>query len=139
MTTDFIQLSPKKQKFVRYLKLLNAYKPKPSEIRKELSICKSTYYRWLKDKNLNKISSEIYIDESKKHLPEILKTLIDKAIHGDVHAIKLCLKRIDKLNEKSDNNLTTDEIINIVRKTVQERKLKQQPLKNDEISQNKKF
>ncbi len=136
MNTKLTQLSPEKKKFVYYLKFLNSNIHKPSEIRKEIGISKSTYYRWLKDKNLKKISEEIYIDESNKHLPVILNTLLNKALQGDVSAIKLFLKRIDKINKKINNNLTTDEIINLIRKTVKEKKLKKQPLKNEKISQN---
>ena len=68
-------------------------------------------------------------------MPKILKTLLDKALKGDVSAIKLFLKRIDKINKKFNDNLTTNEIINLIRKTVKEKKLKQQPLKNEKISQ----
>ena len=136
MNTKLTQLSPKKKKFVYYLKFLNLNIPKPSEIQKQIGISKSTYYRWLKDKNLKKISEEIYIDESNKHLPVILNTLLDKALQGDVSAIKLFLKRIDKINKKINNDLTTDEIINLIRRIVKEKKLKQQPLKNEKISQN---
>jgi acetate kinase len=136
LNIEFTQLSPEKKKFVHYLKFLNSNITKPSEIIKKIGISKSTYYRWLKDKNLKKISEEIYIDESNKHLPVILNTLLDKALQGDVSAIKLFLKRIDKINKKLNNNLTTDEIINLIRKTVKENKLKKQPLKNEKISQN---
>jgi acetate kinase len=136
LNIEFTQLSPEKKKFVHYLKFLNSNITKPSEIIKKIGISKSTYYRWLKDKNLKKISEEIYIDESNKHLPVILNTLLDKALQGDVSAIKLFLKRIDKINKKLNNNLTTDEIINLIRKTVKEKKLKKQPLKNEKISQN---
>jgi len=136
LNTKLTQLSPKKKKFVYYLKFLNLNIPKPSEIQKQIGISKSTYYRWLKDKNLKKISEEIYIDESNKHLPVILNTLLNKALQGDVSAIKLILKRIDKINKKFNDNPATDKIINLIRRVLKEKKLKKQPLKNEKIFQN---
>ena len=126
MNIKLTQLSPEKRKFVLYLKFLNFNKPSPSEIQKQIGISRTTYYRWLHDRELLKIAEEVHSVEIKKHLPEILKTLLDKALQGDVSAIKLILKRIDKINKEVNKTLTPDEIIILIRKLKKE--------KNEKIS-----
>jgi len=127
LNTKLTQLSPKKKKFIYYLKFLKSNKPRPSEIQKQIGISRTTYYRWLNDRELLKIAEEVHSDEIKKHFPKILKTLLDKALQGDVSAIKLILKRIDKINKKLNRTLTPNEIINLIRRLKKE--------KNEKISQ----
>jgi len=49
------KISPKKRKFIEFLKTINVNNPKPSEIAKDIGISISTYYRWLKDEEFSKI------------------------------------------------------------------------------------
>ena len=112
----FKKLSPKKRKFIELLKTINLNKPKPTEIAEDIGIGLSTYYRWLNDKELLKIVEQENAIEINDRLPDILDTLVKKAVQGDIKAIKIFLERYDD-NKDSENvadRLTPDKIISII-------------------------
>lgn len=112
----FKKLSPKKRKFIEFLKTINLNKPKPTEIAEDIGISISTYYRWLKDEEFLKIVEQENALEINERLPDILDTLVKKAVQGDIKAIKIFLERYDD-NKDSENvadRLTPDKIISII-------------------------
>jgi len=112
----FKKLSPKKRKFIEFLKTINLNKPKPTEIAEDIGISISTYYRWLKDEEFLKIVEQENALEINERLPDVLDTLVKKAVQGDIKAIKIFLERYDD-NKDSENvadRLTPDKIISII-------------------------
>ena len=120
------KLSQKKRKFIEFLKTINLNKPKPAEIAKDIGISLSTYYRWLKDKELFKIVEQENALQIDERLPEVLETLVKKAIQGDVRAIKIFLDRYDDNKDIKNiaDRLTPDKIITIIRMAKKESKEK---------------
>ncbi len=113
----FKKLSPKKRKFIEFLKTINLNMPKPTEIAEDIGISLSTYYRWLNDEEFLKIVEQEKALKISRRLPDILDTLVKKAVEGDIKAIKIFLERYDD-NKDSENvadRLTPDKIISIVR------------------------
>ena len=116
------KLSPQKRKFVGFLKTINYKKPKSAEIMKELDISKSTFYRWLRDEKLLELAEEENAVENEERIHELEVALFEKARQGDVRAIKLYLERHDAV--KKSKELTPDQLINLARISVQNKKLK---------------
>ena len=118
------KLSPKKRKFISLINNEDIINYQVKDLINELGISKSTYYRWLKDKELAKIIVQEYALEINEHLSEIMKTLVEKARQGDINAIVIFLKIYD--NNKDGRNvidgLTLDEIITIIRMVRNEKK-----------------
>ena len=110
------EISPKKRKFIEFLKTISINKPKIPEIAEGIGISVSTYYRWLENNELLKIVEEEKALEIEKHLPKVLEILLKKALQGDMRAIRIFLERYE--NNKNDNdteeNLTPDRIIEII-------------------------
>ena len=88
-------LLSKKRKFIEFLKTTNSGKPKASDTIKDLGISESTYYRWIKDKNLLKLIEKENETDIDVHIPDVLNILLRKALQGDISAIKLFLQRYD--------------------------------------------
>ncbi len=111
------KLSTKKRKFISLInkKEINNYNV--NDIINELGISKSTYYRWLNDKELFKIASQENALDIDERLPEVLEALVKKAVQGDIRAIKIFLEMCN--NNKDGKNvadiLTSDEITSIIR------------------------
>jgi len=116
------KLSPQKRKFVNFLKTLNYKKPKSAEIMKELDISKATFYRWLRDEKLLNLAQEENAVETEEQIHELEVALFEKARQGDVRAIKLFLERYDAV--KKSKELTPDQLIQLARISVQNKKLK---------------
>ena len=110
-------LISKKRKFIEILKTSKVDRPKPSEIIKELCISETTYYRWLKNKELLNIAAKENKQDTDAFLPDILDMLINKALQGDMNAIKFFIQKYDIKGETDDDEvLTADRIIEIVQK-----------------------
>ncbi len=116
------KLSPQKRKFVGFLKTINYKKPDSVKIMKELDISKSTFYRWLRDEKLLDLAEEENAVENEEQIHELEVALFEKARQGDVRAIKLYLERYDAV--KKSEELTPDQLINLARISVQNKKLK---------------
>ena len=114
MTSEII--SPKKRKFIEFLKTISINKPKIPEIAEGIGISVSTYYRWLKNNELLKIVEEEKALEIEKHLPKVLEILLKKALQGDMRAIRIFLERYENNRDDNDTeeNLTPDRIIEII-------------------------
>ena len=110
-------LSSRKRKFIEILKTSKVDRPKPSEIIKELCISETTYYRWLKNKELLNIASKENKKDIDAFLPDVNDMLLKKALQGDLGAIKFFIQKYDG-NDKTDDDevLTADRIIEIVQK-----------------------
>ena len=110
-------LISKKRKFIEILKTSKVNRPKPSEIIKELCISETTYYRWLKNKELLNIAAKENKQDTDAFLPDILDMLIKKSLQGDMNAIKFFIQKYDIKGETDDDEvLTADRIIEIVQK-----------------------
>ena len=124
---DYKNLPPKKRRFVEYLKTIDPNKKKNYEIAEQLGVSISTYYRWMKDKQLRKIAELERTTEIKERLPDILRTLVKKALNGDMRAIRLFLQRYDEENkdkEKPEQKLTPDMVIDLIKKSTKKKKAK---------------
>ena len=86
------KLSPQKRKFISLVNSEDIINYQVKDLINELEISKSTYYRWLKDKELAKIIIQEYVLEINEHLPEIMKTLVKNAVQGDIIAIVIFLR-----------------------------------------------
>ncbi len=110
-------LISKKRKFIEILKTSKVDRPKPTEIIKELCISETTYYRWLKNKELLNIAAKENKQDTDAFLPDILDMLIKKSLQGDMNAIKFFIQKYDIKGETDDDEvLTADRIIEIVQK-----------------------
>ena len=120
------KISLKKRKFIELLKTKDKNKSKIPEITKEIGISVSTYYRWLRNSEFLKIAEEENTPTVAERLPDILETLVKKALQGDMRAIKIFLERYD--DNKDDKNiaekLTPDRVIEIIRIAKKEREEK---------------
>jgi len=120
------KISPKKRKFIELLKTKDINEQAIPEIAKEIGISVSTYYRWFRNSELLKIAEEENAPTVAERLPDILETLVKKALQGDMRAIKIFLERYD--DNKDDKNiaekLTPDRVIEIIRIAKKEREEK---------------
>ena len=103
------KLSPKKRKFIEYLKYKDYKNPVLSNIRKEIGISKSTFYRWLRDEKLSDITEEENDVNTEEHIHEVEVTLLEKARQGDVRAIKLFFERYEAV--KKSKKKTPEQLI----------------------------
>jgi len=85
------------------------------DIIKRLEISRATYYRWLKNQKLFKTMQKDIDDEVQEKIPELLRTLLKMALHGDFRAIKMILEKYDNSDEDPSTNLSPDDAINIIR------------------------
>ena len=109
-------LSSKKRKFIEILKTSKVDRPKPSEIIKQLCISETTYYRWLKNKELLNIVSKETKRDIDAFLPDVNDMLLKKALQGDLGAIKFFIQKYDVKSKTDDDEvLTPDRIIEIIR------------------------
>lgn len=102
------KLSPRKQKFIEYLKLKNYISLNPSELAKEIGICRSTCYRWLRNEELLERVEEERVVEINDIFPEVLNILISLVRKGNVQAIKLFFDRYDVKNSPKTRGLEAD-------------------------------
>ena len=122
MSNNKRKLSPQKRKFVDFLRTINYKKPDSVKIMKELDISKSTFYRWLRDEKLLEIAEEENSVENEERINEIEVALFEKARQGDIKAIKLYFERYDAI--KKSEELTADQLIDLARIRLQNKKLK---------------
>ena len=111
MTNKYKNLTPKKQKFLSYLKILTAERPEPSEVAKEVGISLATYYRWADDEELLSIVKIERQREFEEGLTDVLDALLKKAVQGDNQAVKLYLAYMEKHHKLSMHTLTPDSLI----------------------------
>ena len=111
------KLSTKKRKFISLINNQEINNLETNALINEIGISKSTYYRWLNDRELSKIIVQENAPEINERLPEIIKTLVKNAVQGDIRATKIFLEIHD--NNKDGKNvtdgLTPYEIITIIR------------------------
>lgn len=110
------KLSPQKRKFISLVKSEDIINYQVKDLIKELGISKSTYYRWLKDKEIAKIIVQEFALEINENLPEIKKILLEKARQDDINSIVILLKIYDNNKNGRDviDGLTIDEIVETV-------------------------
>ncbi len=115
-TKSYTNLSPEKRKFIELIKTVNLNRPKPVEIAKDIGINISTYYKWLKDSELLRIAEQEKLLTVEDRLPDILETLVKKALQGDIRAINAFMKWYKETqDDKNDEEkLTPDMIIDII-------------------------
>ena len=73
------ELSPKKRKFIEYLKYKDYKNPVLSNIRKEIGISKTTFYRWLRDEKLSEIAEKENDLDTEENMNEVELALLEKA------------------------------------------------------------
>ena len=115
------ELSPKERKFIEYLKYKDYKNPKLSNIRKEIGISKSTFYRWLRDEKFSEIAEEENDVNTEEHMHEVEVTLLEKARQGDVRAIKLFFERYEAVKESKKK--TPEQLIKEAQIRVQNKRL----------------
>ena len=118
------RLSPKKRKFIEYLKSKDFNDPEFSELKQTLGISKSTYYRWLKDRNLQKVVNEEGDLEFREGYRHILRIIKSKALQGDHKSIKLYLDIFENIKDLSPESMTPDEVITLI-KTARKQEMKE--------------
>ena len=111
MTKKYKNLSPKKQKFLSYLKILIEERPEPVEIAEDVGISLATYYRWVDDEELLSIVKIERQKEFEEGLTDVLDALLKKAVKGDNQAVKTYLAYIEKHHKLSMHTLTPDDLI----------------------------
>ncbi len=107
-------ISAKKRKFFELINKKEIDNLDVKDIINELGISRSTYYRWLEDKELRKRIREETNNELQANLHEVHRTLLRKALKGDIRAIQMYLKKYD-IDEDLDEILTTDDVLRIMR------------------------
>ena len=115
------KLSPRKRKFIEYLKYKDYKNPELSNIRKEIGISKTTFYRWLRDEKLLNLAEEENDVDTEEHMHEVEVTLLERARQGDIRAIKFYLERYDAI--KKSKKPTPDQLIKEARIRVQNKRL----------------
>jgi hypothetical protein len=119
-------LRPRKKRFISYLKTIDLNRKRNVQIAEDLGIALSTYYRWRRNKELIKIAEQEKAKDIERNLPSILHTLVNKALEGDIPAIKLFLKRYDDNKENvpsgTGKKLTPDMVIDIIHKILKKKK-----------------
>lgn len=120
------KLSVKKRKFIEFLKKQKLDEKEAEKISKEIGISIKTYLKWLKDKEILNIAKKESAVEIQGHLPEVLNALVEKAKEGDMKAITIFLEKYNgsKDDKNGEEKLTTDKIIEIIRKAKKETKQK---------------
>ena len=110
------RLSPRKRKFISLVNSEEIINYQVKDLIKELGISKSTYYRWLKDKEIAKIIVQEFALEINEHLSEIKKILLEKARQDDINSIIILLKIYDNNKYGRDviDGLTAEEIVETV-------------------------
>ena len=121
------KLSPRKRKFIEYLKYKEYNNNELSKIRKKIGISSSTYYRWLGDKELTKIAREESNLEFKESVHAVLQTLKKEALKGNVKAIKLFLEKFDNIKDKTVEDLSPDEMVRLAHIIIKEEKEQNNP------------
>ena len=103
-------ISAKKRKFIELLNKKEIDNLGIKDIINELGISRSTYYRWLEDKKLRKRIREETNNELQVNLHEVHRTLLRKALQGDIRAIQMYLKKYD-FDEDLEEILSPEDII----------------------------
>jgi hypothetical protein len=123
---NYENLTARKRRFIEYLKTIDLNKKRNAQIAEELGIGTTTYYRYRKNKELIKIAEQEKAKDIDRNLPSILHTLVNKALEGDIPAIKLFLKRYDDNKENvpsgTGKKLTPDMVISIIHKILKSKK-----------------
>jgi hypothetical protein len=123
---NYEKLTSKRKRFVDYLKTVNLNKKSNAQIAEELGIDLSTFYLYRRNKELIKIAEQEKAKDMNRNLTPILHTLVDKALEGDVRAIKLFLDRYDDNKENKSpsagKKLTPDMVIDIIHKILKRKK-----------------
>ena len=109
------KLTAKKRKFIEYLKNKDLNNTHLSQIKAEIGISTATYYRWISDGEFMKIVNEESITEFKEGYRHVLQVIKDKALQGDMKAVRLYLNIFNTVKTKSLEDLTPDELITLVK------------------------
>lgn len=78
------------------------------EIAVELGINQSTLWRWRRKEDFQKAVTELAYSCLKDELPNLFKSLADKAISGNVKAMELMLKYAGNYVEKIETKVSGD-------------------------------
>ena len=106
----------KKQQFVDYLKAIDPNQETPLQFAARIGIALSTYYKWMQNEELKNIVSQERAARLPEILEEVLQVLIQKALMGDMIAIKTFLKRYDEARNKisDDQNITFAMLVDVM-------------------------
>lgn len=123
---NYEKLTSKRKRFVDYLKTVNPNKKSNAQVAEELGIDLSTFYLYRRNKELIKIAEQEKEKDMDRNLTPILHSLVNKALEGDVRAIKLFLDRYDDNKENKSpsagKKLTPDMVISIINKILKSKK-----------------